>query len=35
MDMELAAPPVERGPVAAAVVLTVNVEEHESGSSRA
>lgn len=29
MDMELAAPPVERGPVAAAVVLTVNGEEHE------
>ena len=29
MDMELAAPPVERGPVDAAVVLTVNREEHE------
>ena len=29
MDMEVAAPPVERGPVAAAVVLTVNGEEHE------
>ena len=29
MDMELAAPPVERGPVAVAVVLTVNGEEHE------
>ena len=29
MDMDLAAPPVERGPVAAAVVLTVNGEEHE------
>ena len=26
MDMELAAPPVERGPAAAAVVLTVNGE---------
>jgi hypothetical protein len=35
MDMELAALPVERGPVAAAVVLTVNGEEHESVSSRA
>lgn len=30
MNMELAAPPVERGPVAAAVVLTVNGEEHEA-----
>ena len=29
IDMELATPPVERGPVAAAVVLTVNGEEHE------
>jgi xanthine dehydrogenase YagT iron-sulfur-binding subunit len=29
MDMELAASPVERGPAAAAVVLTVNGEEHE------
>jgi xanthine dehydrogenase YagT iron-sulfur-binding subunit len=28
MDMEVAAPPVERGPAAAAVVLTVNGEEH-------
>ncbi len=27
--MEVAAPPVERGPAAAAVVLTVNGEEHE------
>src|SRR5947208_823294 len=29
MDMEVAAPPVERGPAAAALVLTVNGEEHE------
>jgi xanthine dehydrogenase YagT iron-sulfur-binding subunit len=29
MGMEVAAPPVERGPAAAAVVLRVNGEEHE------